>query len=298
LKNFFQEKKLSANRRRISKFISSVRVIYTDVDGTLVGPRACFFLDANLNYTLKPAEALLLAHKNNFDIVIISGRNRLQLLEDARLLGIKNYIAELGCQIVYDLGKKIILNANGVPDESPDKSVFEIIAGSGAVELLFKTFPNCLEYHTPWSEQRECTHLFRGFIDVDLANRVLLSNNFNYLKIVDNGIIGAQGNLKELTEIHAYHILPRLSGKCEAVKKDLELRKIPKESAVAIGNAVSDLALANEVGAFFLVKNALFQDSEIEEKIKQFDNVFITDEEVGLGFAEVVDLLIEAKSSC
>jgi hypothetical protein len=112
-----------------------------------------------------------------------------------------------------------------------------------------------------------------------------------------NGAIGAQGNLKELPEIHAYHLLPRLSGKCEAVKKDRDLRKTPKESTIAIGNAASDLTLANEVGAFFLVKNALFQDSEIEEKISQFNNVFITDEEMGLGFAEVINFLVEIGSS-
>ncbi len=297
MKSHFQNKQFSRDGKRVANFVGPVRTVYTDVDGTLVGARACFFLDANSKYTLKPAEALLTAHKNNLDIVMVSGRNRHQLLEDARLLGTKNYIAELGCQIIYQLGKEIIVNADKLLKKNPDKSIFEIIAGSGAVEILFKAFPDCLEYHTPWSKQRECTHLFRGFIDINLADQLLKDNGHYYLKIVDNGVIGRQGTLRDLPEIHAYHLLPRQSGKPEAVKKDREIRNIPKESVVAIGDAASDLDLAKEVGAFFLVKNAIIQDSQIEKKVEQFDNVFITSEEMGLGFAEVIDLLAQINAT-
>lgn len=295
MKDLFQARNLDANQRSICELLRSVTAAYVDVDGTLVGPRACFFLDADACYTLKPAQALVSAHKSSLDIVMVSGRNRLQLLEDARLLGTKNYIAELGCQIVYDLGKEIVLNPGGLLAVDPGNSIFQTIAASGAVELLFDTFTGCLEYHTPWSDQRECTHLFRGYIDIDHANKALKSNHHEHLKIVDNGVIGRHGTLKELPETHAYHLLPAGCGKSEAVRKDREIRGIPRESAVAIGDAASDLVLANEVGAFFLVKNALLKDSTIDKEIERFDNVYITNEQMGLGFAQVIDFMLKAR---
>ena len=283
---------LSANKARAASLLDSVKVVYTDVDGTLVGPGGCFFLDAQQRFTLKPARALRSAHQKNLDLVMVSGRNRFQLLEDARLLGTKHYVAELGCQIVYHLGREVLLTADKFLVKHPNKNIFQVIAASGAVEMLFERFAGCLEYHAPWSDQRECTHLFRGYIDVDLANRLLVDKDFSYLKLVDNGVIKRIGTLKELPEIHAYHLLPKESGKAEAVEKDMKTRNLSKRSVVAIGDAVSDLELANKVGALFLVKNSVIHDSSIRQALEQFDNVFLTSNEMGLGFAEVLDFLL------
>ena len=290
-------KQLSANQEQIASMLGPVKTIYTDVDGTMMGPGGCFFLSAQYDYTLEPARALLSAHRNDLDIVIVSGRNRLQLLENARLLGIRHYIAELGCQIVHELGKEVFFTAADLVDKHSGKSVFQIIAESGAVEMLFENFARRLEYHTPWSEQRECTHLFRGFIDIELANNILQDHGFSSLKVIDNGVIGRSGTLNGLHEIHAYHLLPKASGKVEAVQKDREIRSIPRSHTVAIGDAVSDLEIADQVGALFLVKNALTKDSGIEQQAERFDNVFITSEEMGLGFAQGIKFLIETGSA-
>lgn len=283
---------MSANKAKAASLIGSVKVVYTDVDGTLVGPGGCFFLDAQQRFTLAPARALQLAHQKNLDLVMISGRNRFQLLEDARLLGTKHYIAELGCQIVYHLGREVLPTADNFLAEHPNKNIFQAIAKSGAVEVLFERFTGCLEYHTPWSKQRECTHLFRGYVDVDLANRLLVDKDFSYLKLVDNGVIKRPGTLKDLPEIHAYHLLPKESGKAEAVEKDMKTRSLSKGSVVAIGDAVSDLELADKVSALFLVKNSVVNDSNIRQALEQLDNVFLTGNEMGLGFAEVLDFLL------
>jgi len=278
----------------LAELVSSVKVIYTDVDGTLVGPGGCFFKNSDSTYTLEPAKALILAHEKNLDVVMVSGRNRLQLREDARLLGTNNYIAELGCQIIYDLGKEIILTADGsqYSNQESCKRDFNDIEDSGAVELLFEAFSGRLEYHTPWSEQRECTHLFRGFINTDEANKILRNNNYQNLKVVDNGAIQKRGTLKDLPEVHAYHLLPTLCGKPEAVTKDRQIRNIPKKSAIAIGDAVSDLVLAQQISAFFLVGNALAHDTTISKELARFDNIFLVEQEMGLGFADVVSCIL------
>lgn len=278
----------------LDQLAASVKVIYTDVDGTLVGPGGCFFKNSDSAYTLEPAKALILAHQKNLDVVMVSGRNRLQLREDARLLGTSNYIGELGCQIIYDLGKEVILTADESHyfNQEPCKRIYDDIKDSGAVELLFEAFPGYLEYHTPWSGQRECTHLFRGFINTDEANKALKNSNYQHLKVVDNGVIRRQGALKNLPEIHAYHLLPAFCGKSEAVKKDREIRDIPKESAIAIGDAASDLVLAQQVSAFFLVGNALANDTAVGKELTRFDNIFLVEQEMGLGFAEVINYIL------
>ncbi len=286
------ERSLKNNAEWFKKNLKKPRVIYTDVDATLVGPRGCLFLTADGEYSLEPARAIVDALKNGIDIVMISGRSARQLFGDSRLLGLKNYIAELGCEIVYDLGRKVIENPGNC--QITEEDLFKTIAKSGAVELLFKKYPGRLEYHTPWSENRKCTHVFRGFINVEGAKKLLKENGFTEFTLVDNGIIKRRGTLdKDLTEIHAYHLLPKSSGKPKGLRKDREIRKIPKEYTVAIGDAFSDIALAPEVGAFFLVRNALNGNDGIDKEILKYENVFITENEMGLGFAEMVEFLVE-----
>ena len=110
--------------------------------------------------------------------------------------------------------------------------------------------------------------------------------------MVDNGAIGRAGGLRGLSEIHAYHLLPHGCRKMEAVQADLDKRNISRSESVAVGDAASDLELANQVGAFFLVGNALSEDSKIGAELEHFNNVFVVDGKMGLGFAEVVDFLI------
>ncbi len=282
----------SINKKGIKDLVHSLKVIYTDVDGTLVGPRGCFLLDADNNFTLKPARALLDAHRQGIDVVMVSGRNRLQLHEDARILGMQNYIAEMGCQIIYEQGREVLETAETLLADRPARNVHEIIEQSGAVELLFMHFKGALEYHTPWSSRRECSHLFRGFIDVDQANSLLDQAGFPWLKMEDNGLIKSAGSLRDLPEIHAYHLLPRQSGKVKAVQIDLNKRHFLRHQAAAIGDALTDLELANHVGAFFLVKNAVSADASIKAAVEHFDNIFLTTKEMGLGFAEVLEFLL------
>ncbi|MDO8886860.1 HAD hydrolase family protein [Candidatus Oleimmundimicrobium sp.] len=291
IKKVMAERSLKNNTDWLKANLKKIKVLYTDVDGTLVGARGSLFLTANGEYTLEPAKAIVETHKNEIDVVMISGRSARQLFGDARLLGFKNYIAELGCEIVYDLGKKIIENPGCC--QITEATLYETIAKSGVVELLLKKYPDRLEYHTPWSESRKCTHVFRGFIDVKEAINLLEENGFSEFTLADNGIIKRRGTLnKDLPEIHAYHLLPKATGKPEGLKKDREIRNIPKECTVAIGDAFSDIVLAPHVGAFFLVRNALSGNNGMEKEIMKYENVFVTETEMGLGFAEVIKFLI------
>lgn len=266
-------------------------MVYSDVDGTLLGPRGCLFLSADYEQTLVPAKAVLACLRHNLDVVLISGRRREQLHGDARILGFQSWIAELGCQLVYRAGEVVVLNVGDFELTAP--TVWQTIRDSGAPQVLLESFPRRLEYHTPWSEGRECSHVFRGFVSVDGVNSLLAEKGFHSLRFVDNGRIHrtSTGLSLDLPELRAYHLLPREAGKARAVRKDRGIRRIPKETTIAIGDAETDLELADEVDMLFLVRNALGGATELEDKIKRYPNVYVTEHAMGLGWAEVIALV-------
>lgn len=269
-----------------------MRVIYTDVDGTLVGPGGCLFLDSKKNYTLEPAKTIVAALRKGIDIVMVSGRNRDQLREDARIMGLKNYIAELGAEIIYDLGKRIVPCLTDFATK--ESSVYEEIKNRGIIERLFSHFSGHLEYHTPWSEEkRYYSHLLRGLIEVEEANRFLEMEGSPDLKMADNGRISQQGNLT-LVEMHAYHLLPKSVSKAVALQRDQLERNIKKEEAIAIGDSWADLPLAKQVSTFFLVANGPADDPSLQTALAQYDNVFLTKNEKGLGWAEAVKSVLSS----
>lgn len=279
----------------IRAIVPDIKVIYSDVDGTLLGPGGCLFVDSKHGLTTKPAQAVIKCHEHNIDVVLVSGRNRNQLHSDARILGFKNWICELGCQITYNMGEVAILNVGDFPIGK--STVWQTIKEGGAPALLLDKLKGKLEYHLPWSENREFTHIFRGFIDVDMVNALLYEHGFDQLKIIDNGRVRRRSELLDvsLTEIHAYHLLPRASDKASAVQKDRETRGIPKNLTAAIGDSATDLELASEVGVLFLVRNAVTESLGLLEKIGAYPNVFVTHEAMGLGWAEAIDFLVGEK---
>src|SRR5207244_4940820 len=69
-------------------------VLFTDVDGTLVGHGGSLFADLSGAPTLAAAEALVAAHRAGLEIVPVSGRTQWQLHELGRLLGLRSAVAE------------------------------------------------------------------------------------------------------------------------------------------------------------------------------------------------------------
>jgi hypothetical protein len=290
VKKLLKEKGIKANRAKIKKLVPRLTTVYTDIDGTLVGPRGCFFLSADGQYTLKPARTLIKALEKEIDIVLVSGRNIKQLMDDARLLGLKNYIGEMGAQIVHNQGQKIIIDVGDFP--LTEGSAYKTMLKNGVLDLIFSSFPKKIEHHEPWSDYRECTAVLRGQVDADEVNRLLVANGFTNLKLVDNGRIERESDALDVKEMHAYHLIPAGVSKEGGVAKDRNLRKIPKNNCIAIGDAEADLAFASEVGAFFMVHNGLVDNSHLAEKLLHTPNVFICDKSMGEGWAQALDLFL------
>lgn len=258
------------------------RVLYTDLDGTLLGPGGSLFAGAD-GVTRGAAEALAALHEAGVILVPTSGRTADQLRESARIFGANDFIAELGGLTCYDLGKEIVRNygvfrGRGTP--------YEAMARSGAAAVLLGAFPGRLEPHAPWAfENRECSMLFRGLVDETAARTVLDVGGHSWLDLRDNGIVRRTFESLDLPEIHAYHLVPAGVDKASAVRADLERRGLRKQQAAAIGDAPSDAALTGEVGAVFIVANGR---ENVERAGPWPDAVYATQGPSGDGFNEAV----------
>src|SRR5919202_1397212 len=104
---------------------------------------------------------------------------------------------------------------------------------SGAPALLLERYKGRLEPHAPWHVGREVSHLFRGLVDVDEANALLESEGHGGLRLVDNGSISASQ--------HAYHLIPAVASKANAVVAHMRARGYAPEQCIAVGDSREDL---------------------------------------------------------
>jgi hydroxymethylpyrimidine pyrophosphatase-like HAD family hydrolase len=263
-----------------------IRCVYTDLDGTLLGRGASLFRDADGGFTMLAARGLEACHRAGVEVVIKSGRRRTMVMEDARLLGQQAYIYEVGSGVVID-GEEILLTGDLEPRDG--KSVHDQIEESGAPRLLLAAYAGRLEYHTPWHTGRAVTHLMRGLVDVREANELLAENGHGDLRLVDNGAISPKPSLPGLPgPPHAYHLLPREASKARAVATHMRARGYDPQECVAVGDSREDLGVAEVVGRFFLVANALEKDPSMSDAIAARANVQVTEGSYGEGFYEAV----------
>jgi hydroxymethylpyrimidine pyrophosphatase-like HAD family hydrolase len=254
------------------------RVVYTDLDGTLLGPGGSLFAGPNGGVTGRAAEALAALHRAEVSIVPTSGRTETTVREAARVLGASGYIAELGGITVR--GAEVIRYRGAYRGtESPYRAMIR----SGAAGLLLDTYRSRLELHAPWSVHRECSMLFRGHLDLGQVRDLLSSSGYEWLTVEDNGIIPQRFPGLDLDEVHVYHLIPRGVSKEAAAGADLEARGLSADQAVAVGDSPTDVALASKVGAVFVVANGAYAVGADSPA-----NVFVTDGANGEGFAEAM----------
>lgn len=258
----------------------SVRVIYSDLDGTMVGPGGSFFLTEDRTFTLEPARALVDMHEAGITLVLVSGRTRPQLLEAAGIFGADGFIAELGAIVAWDHGRCSELLRGAMPD------AFTVVPEE-LIEAITERYPGRLDLHRPWHRNREVDIMLRGVVDVAEADAWLAERGFGWLRLRDNGLI-ARVHMPELgVQPHVYHLVPDGVSKGEAVRFDLARRGIAAQDAVAIGDSASDLSMASHVGRMHLVGNAM-RHPHIPALVTGYDNVVVEEGTLGAGWATAV----------
>jgi hypothetical protein len=241
------------------------RVVYTDLDGTMVGPLGCFFRTESGELTLEPARALIELHEAGVHVVLVSGRTRVQLLEMAAVFGADGFIAELGSLVAWGRGSRMtVQQLPGTGEPASPALVDELTAGFD------------LALYEPWSQGHEVDVLLRGCAPVSDVHQWLADRGAGHLRLRDNGVLPRTGE-------RVYHLLPDGVDKGSAVAFDLRRRGLTARDAIAIGDSESDLDMAAHVGWFWLTANgARHAPGPLP------GNVSVTAEPLGLGWAQAV----------
>ncbi len=245
----------------------ALRCVYTDLDDTLLGPNASLFQNGEGGFTLLAGRALEACHRAGCEVMLMSGRRRGQVAEDARLIGHTAYSFEIGGGLVID-GEEHWLC--GEFDPRDGRSPWELIEESGAPALLLRTYAGDLEPHAPWHVGREVSHLFRGRVDAEAARELLEAEGHDGLRLVDNGAISGGRRV--------YHLVPAAASKAAAVSAHMRARGYAPRECIAVGDSREDLGVIDLVSRFFLVANAPEEDPRAER----------TEAGYGEGFYEAV----------
>jgi phosphoglycolate phosphatase len=262
----------------------SLRCVYTDLDGTLLGPLGSLFRDPDGNFSLSQAKALQACDRAGVEVVIMSGRREDTVRSDARLLGQTSYIYEAGCAVMMD-GEKSYLTGSWQPDGSG--TPVERMIAAGIPDLLFERFAPMLEWHAPWHTGRELSLLMRGRVDPAEANALLAEHGHEDLRFLDNGAIGRRMESVE-GRVHAYHLVPGGASKAKGVEFHRRARGYEREQCIAIGDSIEDLEASVSVGRFFVVANGPEHDEALRAALPRFANATVTEGAMGEGFYEAV----------
>jgi hydroxymethylpyrimidine pyrophosphatase-like HAD family hydrolase len=284
----------------------SVRCLYLDLDGTLLGRGASLVHDGEGNISFEGMRAIQACLRADVEIVLMSGRRRMQVAEGSRLLGQSSYIFEAGACVVLGAG---LLGPPGAPTTvrpgiAPaggeehwltgemvpgELSIAEQIDRSGAPAMLLERYEGRLEYHEPWHVNREVSHLFRGLVDAAEVDALLVEHGHQQLRLVDNGVVNRRSPaLAELPHVRGYHLVPAGASKAAAVAFHMQVRGYAREETFAVGDSREDLACAEHVGAFWLVGNAVERDPSMREAMAAYGNVHIAEAGHGAGVYEAV----------
>src|SRR3954462_15975656 len=198
----------------------SLRCVYTDLDGTLLGRGASLFRDGEGGFTLLPARALEACHRAGVEVVIKSGRRKVQVMEDARLMGQTSYIYEVRSGLVID-GEETLLTGEFQPRDA--KNVHELVEETGAPALLLERYAGRREPHAPWHLDRQVSHLFRGLVEPAEANELLAREGHGAVRLGDNGTIPPSEPAPALAgQPPAYPPVPAEASKAGAVARHMQ----------------------------------------------------------------------------
>jgi len=265
--------------------VSSLRCVYLDLDGTLLGHRASLLHDGDGAVSLAGVRAVEACLRAQVEVVLMSGRRAAQVAEDARLLGQHSYVFEGGACLVLD-GEAQWLSRELTPGE---RTIAEQIEDSGAPALLLDRYRGRLEYHEPWHVQREVSHLFRGLVDAEEVDLVLREGGHGNLRLIDNGVVTRRSEaLAGLDHVRGYHLVPADVSKVAAVVAHRRARGYEREQTMAIGDSREDLACAAAVGEVWMVANALERDPTMRALLASHGNARAAQDSHGAGVYEAV----------
>jgi HAD superfamily hydrolase (TIGR01484 family) len=266
------------------------RIVYTDLDGTMVGPRGSFWHAADRTLTAEPATALLELHRAGVPLVLVSGRTHPQVVEAARIFAADGAIAEMGALVAWNSARETQLLPGAMPAEYAGRTPMAVMAELGIVDRLFELHRGFLEWHAPWHADHTADALLRGRVDLPTIDRELAELGADWLTLSDNGSLPVTARMTlspDALPPRVYHLMPRGISKGAAVAWDLRRRGIDPGDAVAIGDSVSDLDMAASVGRLWMTANGAAAEG-MGDLLAAVPNVTVTDAPMGEGWAQAI----------
>lgn len=257
-----------------------VRVVYTDLDGTLLGPNGSLLTAPDGRPSVEAARALCAAAAAGVLVVPVSGRRRRQLETDARLMGLPDAIAEAGTVVLR--GGAVHYEWGACPRDLAGNP-HDALEAAGAVKALLEAFAGDLRPYAPWHTDREGSHLLHGLIEVERADAVLEGAGVGWAHVIDNGATGGWPG----RTVRAYHLLPRGVGKQAAIAGDLRARGLDPRQAMAVGDSPQDRTMAASVGTYVQVAGGHAGGAPGAA------HAFVVPADMGEGFAQAVDAALD-----
>jgi hypothetical protein len=268
----------------------AARIVYTDLDGTMVGPRGSFWHTAGRELTDGPASALFELHRAGVPLVLVSGRTFEQVIEAARIFAADGAIAELGASVAWNAGRGSHRLRGELPPEFGDRTPMSVMTELGVVDRLIAAHPGQLEWHAPWHATHSADALLRGRVDPLAVDAWLAAEGFGWLTLKDNGAIPATSRMTlaaSPTPPRVFHLMPRGISKGAAIAWDLQRRGLERADAVAIGDSVSDLDMAPAVDRLWITANGAAVEG-MAGLLSAVPNVTVTGGPMGEGWSQAV----------
>ena len=286
--------------------LRKVTHVVSDLDGTmLTGAKAT--VDSSGRPSAALIETLVELERAGIEVVPCSGRNRAMLFEDARVLGLKSWIAEMGGLICTKSGSQpewTYFTGDMPYDHGSSKTPHDVICESGVIDDILDRWKGEIELYHDNSigfEYREVTVAFRGSVPPEDIQSVLDDCGLP-LYMADNGYVRRMNgsttlvgvDMKRPQGIHTYHILPRGLSKGTGIARFAELRNIPVEQIMGAGDSPADCEMADACGMFLFMSNGL-DHPLAETELARYNNIWVSERPSTDGWVDAMRTLLAAR---
>ena len=287
------------------KRLANIKYIFTDLDGTmLTHGKATLASDGTPSCEL--IRTLCELKKEGIQVIGCSGRNRSMLFEDARILNLDGWIAEMGgilCMDNTSLPEWHYFTADMPYNEDTYATPHDEMCASGLLEEIIQTFPGEVEtYHDNGIgfEYREVTIALRSSVDHATLQKMIDDKGLA-LEVSDNGYvrkISGETCLKcdrdNPQGVHTYHIMPKGLDKGIAVERFIQMKGWDKEQTLSAGDSPADIEMGKYTNLFFFMNNGLDHPEAIRG-IESLENAYISNLPSTDGWVESMNTLIACK---
>jgi Cof subfamily protein (haloacid dehalogenase superfamily) len=244
----------------MTKAPSSIRALFLDLDGTLVGaantvsPRVC--------------EAVTAARELGCEVVLCTGRSRISTEPVAEQLGFRGYAVMSNGAVVMHLGTREVLCTNRIPAETALAAIRMLLAEGVPPQVYEDAVESArILYHPAYPVEIHSPERQQPWPDLDRSlpfDPICISSYGpeEVFRPVAERIAGKPlpGTFVEQAGTHVAWCLEihhRDSGKCGGLQRVASRLGVAREEILAIGDHLNDLEMLRFAGTGIAMGNAI-----------------------------------------